>query len=190
MKNKNMANLRFGRWLVLSLSHVDDKGNAHWLCRCDCGQESVVPGYRLRRGASKSCGCLRAEETFNGIPLDQFVSPDSAVEWRPIAGFEGKYWVSADGRVFSTARPCLLVQTPDHSGYPKVGLRTKDRELVNFSIHVLVARAFLGDKPEGLQINHKDGIKTHNHWTNLEYVTCQENVQHAISLGLRKRAAA
>lgn len=34
----------------------------NWLCRCDCGAEAVVPTSRLRRGKTRSCGCL-ADET-------------------------------------------------------------------------------------------------------------------------------
>jgi hypothetical protein len=32
-----------------------------WLCRCDCGNEFVTTGMPLRKGLTKSCGCLRKE---------------------------------------------------------------------------------------------------------------------------------
>ena len=49
---------RFGRWVVLA--PVEDKWRmARFLCRCDCGTESVVIGHGLRAGKSKSCGCYR-----------------------------------------------------------------------------------------------------------------------------------
>lgn len=35
------------------------KGNAKWLCLCDCGQERSVVGSKLQRGEHQSCGCKR-----------------------------------------------------------------------------------------------------------------------------------
>jgi hypothetical protein len=36
-------------------------GESCWLCRCDCGIERVVVGYRLTSGRSGSCGCMNRE---------------------------------------------------------------------------------------------------------------------------------
>jgi len=52
---------RFGRLTVLSLA--TSKGQARWLCRCDCGTERVVTGRDLRRGDTSSCGCYAREST-------------------------------------------------------------------------------------------------------------------------------
>jgi hypothetical protein len=51
----------------------------------------------------------------------------------------------------------------------------------------LVAESFIGPKPEGLQVNHIDGIKSNNHYSNLEYVTPLENTRHAWEHGLSKK---
>lgn len=61
---KNMVGLRFGRLLVISLvaKEKDKKPNgAYWRCICDCGQEVIIYGTRLRIGQTKSCGCLRRD---------------------------------------------------------------------------------------------------------------------------------
>ena len=55
----DLTGKRFGRWLVLRLSHTDRM--AFWLCRCDCGTEKPVAGSELRKGRSLSCGCLKAK---------------------------------------------------------------------------------------------------------------------------------
>ena len=63
MKKINLYGKRFGRWTVLRESGRNKHNHLLWLCKCDCGQESVVLGDSLRKGSSKSCGCLTAEQT-------------------------------------------------------------------------------------------------------------------------------
>ncbi len=51
-----------------------------------------------------------------------------------------------------------------------------------FLVHRIVAELFIIDKPEGweeMQVNHKDGDKSHNHVDNLEYVFGTENMEHS-----------
>jgi hypothetical protein len=48
---------RFGHLTVLDFG----KRHFHWLCRCSCGKDKEVHRDHLRSGASRSCGCLRAE---------------------------------------------------------------------------------------------------------------------------------
>lgn len=103
-------------------------------------------------------------------------------EWKPIEGFEGRYWVSNLGRVKGIYK-CLR-QAPTRNGYLYVeliegyqlGVRVRKWKVV----HNLVTAAFIGPKPKGLQVNHIDGVKTHNERTNLEYVTPSENMLHAV----------
>lgn len=52
-----------------------------------------------------------------------------------------------------------------------------------FNVHKLVAHAFIGERPEGLQVNHKDGNKLNNVPSNLEYITDIENKLHAQAMG-------
>lgn len=52
---------RFGRWLVLKLSHLDDHGNAFFDCACDCGTTGVIRRSSLLDGTSQSCGCLKCD---------------------------------------------------------------------------------------------------------------------------------
>lgn len=66
-----MTGRRFGRLVVLKRFGSSPNGGARWLCKCDCGNEKVVDGVRLRDGETSSCGCLRAElarERFNNDP--------------------------------------------------------------------------------------------------------------------------
>src|SRR5262245_39727606 len=54
---------RFGRLTV-----VEDVGTIgtryrHWVCRCDCGEMTVVRATSVGGGRIRSCGCLRRETT-------------------------------------------------------------------------------------------------------------------------------
>ena len=43
---------------AIKFDHMDGHGNAYWLFKCDCGNESVAQVNNVKRGAVKSCGCL------------------------------------------------------------------------------------------------------------------------------------
>ena len=53
---KNEMGNKYGRLQVISRAK---KYGAHWNCVCDCGKTCVVWGANLRRGVTKSCGCLQ-----------------------------------------------------------------------------------------------------------------------------------
>jgi hypothetical protein len=108
--------------------------------------------------------------------------------WRPISGFEGRYEVSNLGHIRSMSfsgtggKPRLLKQVRRRAnGYLFVGLGNPARYVFS---HTLVADAFLGQRPDGAQVNHIDGEKTNNTAANLEYCSPVENMQHARRLGL------
>jgi excisionase family DNA binding protein len=121
------------------------------------------------------------------------VTTDAAVEWRPVSGYEGLYEVSSDGWVRRAADGqgtpgAGYVLTPwIRSRYPCVSLYRAGRRCKR-SVHLLVAAAFLGPCPPGLQCNHKDGDTANSRAANLEYVTPAENGRHAVRLGLRGKA--
>lgn len=56
---KDLTGKRFDRLVVVKFAHRDAGNKAHWLCRCDCGRESVVQGYNLTGGQTTSCGCKK-----------------------------------------------------------------------------------------------------------------------------------
>lgn len=62
MVHEDLTGQRFGRLVVVQFSHVKSK-QTYWLCKCDCGNTKVCRAGHLRYGATKSCGCLRIENT-------------------------------------------------------------------------------------------------------------------------------
>ena len=73
---------------------------------------------------------------------------------------------------------------PDISncGYLRVRLYGKN-ECRRFSIHRLVAEAFIDNPENKPEVNHLDGNKTNNNVENLEWATSKENMRHSILLG-------
>ena len=92
----------------------------------------------------------------------------------------GKYEVSNSGNVRNSKTGRVLCQQTDKCGYPVVCLcENNKRRMVK--VHRLVAAAFVpndGNKP---QIDHIDGDKTNNAYTNLRWVTPKENSHNPIT---------
>lgn len=52
---------RFGRLTAIEQMNSDKHGNVLWKCRCECGKEKIISGAALRKGRTRSCGCLFEE---------------------------------------------------------------------------------------------------------------------------------
>lgn len=108
--------------------------------------------------------------------------------WRQIKGYEGAYEISSLGRVKSlkSDKPLIMKPKVESNGYLRISLYN-NKKGHSVSVHKLVAEAFLGRRPDGMQVNHIDGDKTNNKVDNLEYCTCSENIKHAYDAGLKEK---
>lgn len=108
--------------------------------------------------------------------------------WKDVKIYEGLYQVSNLGRVKSLRRrdsldrywirERILKSVQDIKGYFSVIL-CKNNSVEKFLVHRLVALAFISNPENKPEVNHKNGIKSFNEVTNLEWVTHQENIQHS-----------
>jgi len=57
----NLIGQRFGSLVVVSRAEDSKGGFSRWNCLCDCGGTTIAFGGNLRRGNTKSCGCLKME---------------------------------------------------------------------------------------------------------------------------------
>lgn len=118
--------------------------------------------------------------------------------WRPVVGFEGAYEVSDQGRVRSVQRTDgigrrvnarVLRPGVATNGYPLVSLWREGRGSSQF-VHHLVAAAFIGPRPPGMDICHEDGNRLNHVASNLRYDTRAANLadarRHGTLPGLRK----
>lgn len=105
---------------------------------------------------------------------------------KEIKGYD-KYFITDDGKIFSDKYNTRRQLKPriNKKGYYYVNL-CKNGKYKSVEIHRLVAKHFLPNFDESLQVNHIDGCKTNDNVSNLEMVTQSENLQHAYKNGLLK----
>jgi hypothetical protein len=87
--------------------------------------------------------------------------------WKDVVGYEGLYRVSSLGRLRSKFR-LLSSGSNRRTGYMQIGL-TKDSVTRFHTVHSLVAAAFIGPRPQGYEVAHKNDVRSDNNWTNLSY---------------------
>ena len=115
-------------------------------------------------------------------------------QWKPVVGYEETYEVSDRGRVKrikdseNTYAGRILKLIQESRGYLYVNL-CQNGQRARWLVHRLVAFAFIPVVDGKPHINHKDGIKTNNKVSNLEWCTPAENVDHMCRTGLRKNYA-
>jgi len=105
--------------------------------------------------------------------------------WRPVKGYEGYYEVSNYGRIKSSYRQCrILKPCVTQKGYLEVNLFI-NKVPSHKKIHRLVAEAFIEKIIDNEMVNHKDGNKLNNIYSNLEWCNASKNNLHAYSIGLK-----
>jgi hypothetical protein len=62
MAVKNEIGNVYERLTVIERAENNHRGDAQWLCKCECGNEVVVKGISLRSGHTRSCGCLQKDK--------------------------------------------------------------------------------------------------------------------------------
>lgn len=119
-------------------------------------------------------------------------------EWRPIPSLDGWFDASTLGRIRSwkglgqkpqrQASPKILA--PTGANYPQVSAYAVGEKQKRRTVHSLVAEAFLGPKPDGLHVCHRDNDRWNNRPSNLRYGTVSSNQMDRIEHGTSNRGTA
>lgn len=99
------------------------------------------------------------------------------MQWKPITGFEDRYSVSDEGKVWSLTRHRILKPAIDKYGYEKVGL-SDGYKVHTRTVHRLVAQAFVPNPDNLPTVNHINEVKTDNRAINLEWASVADNDNH------------
>lgn len=102
---------------------------------------------------------------------------------KDIQEYKGRYAISDDGQVWSYYSNKWLKQWNIKGCYKQVNFRLNGK-LYKYSVHRLVAEAFIPNPENKPEVNHKDGNPSNNNVLNLEWVTGSENMLHAYQIGL------
>lgn len=107
--------------------------------------------------------------------------------WKPLVYHKKEFpnfEISNTGKLRNIKTGTTYRQYKNHNGYYQVcvSLGGKNNKKV-FKIHKAVAETFIPLVENRTLVNHKDGNKENNNVDNLEWVTSQENVLHALKIG-------
>jgi HNH endonuclease len=72
----------------------------------------------------------------------------------------------------------------DRDGYQRLNTGGKKIGYKTVYVHKAMAEIYLGQRPDGMTVNHRDGNKANNSVSNLEYISAADNTTHAFRSGM------
>lgn len=121
---------------------------------------------------------------------------NSNLEFRKIKSLKFLYEVNENGTIFRNvkSKKQSKIKLDFHhskSGYyttfVRVGGRRPEAKTIRVPIHKVVAECWLGDKPDGYEIDHIDRNSHNNHYSNLRYVTRSEQMKNRDHSNISKK---
>lgn len=118
-------------------------------------------------------------------------------QWNPVVGFEALYMVSDLGRIKSLQKIrknrytyCVkgerILRQANKEGYLSVALANHGTP-TSFTVHIIVASAFIPNPFNYSDVNHLKGNKKDNRVSELEWTTRQKNIKHAFDIGIKSQ---
>jgi hypothetical protein len=158
----NLSRQQFGRLTVLE--RAPNRGRqVRWRCRCECGEQPVVNAYLLRRGDTKSCGCLNAEAR--------------AARWRArfYATKHGLYGTPEYKALSNARQRCTIPTNPKFEHYGGRGIEYRLPLAIGEATALLIAA--IGPRPAGMTLDRRDN-DGHYEVGNLRWATRSEQLRN------------
>jgi hypothetical protein len=148
----DLTGQQYGRLRVLGFLRLDKV--ARWACVCDCGNLIEARSNALRIGNTKSCGCLRSENTLKALIKHGLSRTPTQRSWMGIK------------------QRCLNPKNPDFHGYGGRGI-TMCESWMSFSSFL----SDMGECPTGMSIDRIDNEKGY-YKENCKWATQTEQVRN------------
>jgi hypothetical protein len=126
------------------------------------------------------CVCGRCRQVLRTVRLRGLCPPDLPLDrcdwWVPVIDHEDRYRLSSNGDVVSMrgAQP-LTLKHDLKSSYPRVTIAGRRRY-----VHHLMAENFIGPRPDGMNVLHRDDCRTNTQLSNLRYDSPSANSYDAV----------
>lgn len=148
MKLIDISGQKFGRLTVLHKLPPRDNGGSNWLCRCECGAEFTAIGSNIRKGDTRSCGCLAAEWSKHLGSNKEFISKRAAAV--TLHGHKRRGGMTAEYRTWlGIKRRCHDVGYKDYANWGGRGIAVCERWDESFECFL----ADMGPRPPGHSID-------------------------------------
>jgi hypothetical protein len=142
---------------------------------CKCGNEFYVTQKRLEKWGPKYCSrtCyFKHGKILKCLSVSELIIPEGVL----VKEYHG-FFIFSNGIVINKFGKKISTHI-NNKGYETVRIYFEGKYRTT-TIHILVAENFILNPENKPEVNHKDGIKLNNNYTNLEWVTHLENMQHA-----------
>lgn len=170
-KRIDLTGVRFGR--LTAIERAEDyissngKRQSQWLCKCDCGNDNIiVAANSLRRGLTKSCGCLSKEILSKRRKKSEYI----------LSGEYGIGYTINNEEFYFDLEDYDLIK--DYNWYIDAGgYVCTNVQSDNIRTHIKLHRLVMKCNDSKLDIDHINHIKNDNRKSNLRIVTrCQNNM--------------
>lgn len=165
----DLTGQRFGKLVVERRAPNNHSGGTCWICKCDCGNTTIIPAGKLRSGWTKSCGCFQREQTSKSNKKINAFRKVGETVYVKMSNTEKEMLVDAD--IWEKLKNyCWYENTLGYAA-------SKDystKKCILFHI------AAFPDCPRNLVRDHIDGNKLNNQRKNIRFISQEKNCKNQV----------